>query len=299
MQKLGLTTVILFTTAAVLAQNGGRVSKAQSELVEAERNFARYSVENGQREAWLAFFADDGIMFQPGPVNAKEVMSKRPATAKPPPVTLNWQPIYGDISRAGDLGYNLGPWKITDQTEQKRPDLYGYFFSVWRQQTSGEWKVVLDLGIRVTAATADHSFQGSFTPAERPKARLFKSGDKLPETMSLTELDVAAAKSVDAYLARIHPEARVLRAGSPPSAGPSAVREFTSGKEVTLVFTPAHGGQSSSDDLGYTFGSYEIREGGRSKEQGYYAHMWKRDESGKWRIVLANLSANPPKAAQQ
>jgi len=44
---------------------------------------------------------------------------------------------------------------------------------------------------------------------------------------------------------------------------------------------------SSSADLGYCYGSYELREGGGAKtEKGYYARVWKRDARGNWRIVF-------------
>jgi ketosteroid isomerase-like protein len=44
----------------------------------------------------------------------------------------------------------------------------------------------------------------------------------------------------------------------------------------------------------YTYGSYELRAGGVAKEKGYYAHMWKRDARGRWKIVVTNF--HPEKA---
>ena len=38
-------------------------------IVEAERAFARAAATKGTRDAFLEFLADDGIIFQPGPVN--------------------------------------------------------------------------------------------------------------------------------------------------------------------------------------------------------------------------------------
>lgn len=52
---------------------------------------------------------------------------------------------------------------------------------------------------------------------------------------------------------------------------------------MTLLLT------ASASDLNYTYGSYELQEGGQTKEKGYYAHIWKRDESGRWRIVVTNI----------
>src|SRR5437763_2439854 len=107
---------------------------ALAALVEAERAFARLSVEKGVREAFLTYFADDGINFQPHPTNTKESFRKRPAPTTPPPVTLDWYPVYADASHAGDLGYTTGPYTFTDHSQQSRPTQYGYYFSAWQTQ---------------------------------------------------------------------------------------------------------------------------------------------------------------------
>jgi ketosteroid isomerase-like protein len=56
-----------------------------------------------------------------------------------------------------------------------------------------------------------------------------------------------------------------------------------------LTLAPIGGGVADSRDMAYTYGSYEIQEGGRTREKGYYAHMWKRDEAGRWKVVVTNF----------
>ena len=130
----------LFILLLALTQG---VSPALASLVEAERAFARTCVERGVRDSFLAFFADDGIGFQPNLHNAREFLLKQPAPATRPPVTLNWAPIYGDIASTGDLGYTTGPFLLTDNSAEKRPGRNGMYFSIWQKQTDGNWKVVL------------------------------------------------------------------------------------------------------------------------------------------------------------
>lgn len=131
------------------------IPPALASLVETERAFARMSLEKGQREAFLAFFADDGIVFNPHPVAYKQDAAKRPAPASRPPPTLAWEPIFGDVSAAGDLGYTTGPYRLTDHNATARPPSHGYFFSIWRKQPDGSWKVVVDLGTETPSQEAD------------------------------------------------------------------------------------------------------------------------------------------------
>src|ERR671939_846865 len=109
MMKRSLIALLL----ALIVLPAGRAQEnslppALASLVEAERAFARLSVAQGVRAAFMTYFAEDGINFQPHPTNTKEAYRQRPAPAQPPPVTLDWYPVYADVARAGDLGYTTG-----------------------------------------------------------------------------------------------------------------------------------------------------------------------------------------------
>jgi hypothetical protein len=71
---------LLSLTVVGLSQNE-KTSPALASLVEAERAFARTSVERGVRESFLAFFAKDGISFQPAPFKTRAAILSRPTPA--------------------------------------------------------------------------------------------------------------------------------------------------------------------------------------------------------------------------
>ncbi len=81
-----------------------------------------------------------------------------------------WAPVYGDISRAGDLGWDTGP--LVFQGKNGAPDRHGMFFSIWKRQADGQFKVVLDVGSDTPAAVVplDEPAQTSYR-ALRPCAR--------------------------------------------------------------------------------------------------------------------------------
>ncbi len=279
------------------------LSPALSSLVAAERAFARTSVEKGIRESFLEFFADDGINFQPHPTKTREAFLKRPAPASKPRVELNWQPAYADVSRAGDLGYTTGPYTLTDHSPDPGPKRYGIYFSIWKKQIDGSWKVVVDAGI----TTPDHSSHDfMFRPASSSAYKnALKKISQEALRGSLVSLDrdfllAASSRGVDlAYLDYLDVNSRLHRNGSFPIVGRDAIRSFLRSQAIELKWEPIGSDVSKSDDLGYTYGSYEMKHTAMNEvippEKGYYVRVWKRGAKGAWKLVLDTLSPIPEK----
>jgi ketosteroid isomerase-like protein len=55
---------------------------------------------------------------------------------------IMWQPINGDVSRAGDLGYTHGTYEIADDT--KNVTERGSYVRIWQKQ-GGMWRIVMDV----------------------------------------------------------------------------------------------------------------------------------------------------------
>ncbi|HEV7844168.1 MAG TPA: nuclear transport factor 2 family protein, partial [Pyrinomonadaceae bacterium] len=151
-----LLLVALSISALAFQQKSVRSSDLDS-LVNTERAFARRAAEEGTRDAFLAFLADDGIVFAPGPTNGKKSWEARPSR----PGLLSWGPIYADISVAGDMGYDTGPWEFRPKGAEDKPVAFGNFMTIWKKQPDGTFKFMLDLGISnpqpVTAQTLSFS----------------------------------------------------------------------------------------------------------------------------------------------
>lgn len=260
---------------------------ALTSLVEAERSFARTSVEKGVRDSFLEFFADDGINFQPGPTNTKEFFRSRPAPTGKPVVVLDWRPVYADIAEAGDLGYTTGPYILTDNGPDKRPPQYGYFFSIWQRQADGNWKVALDAGIRVPET---HSLEKvDFQPAPQIKRDKPLTGDAEGEGKRLIELDQEFSResstkgAAGTALKYYSDDARLHRDGVAPAIGTEPILELLGEIKGGIALQPQKALVSRSLDFGYTYGSYEVKEGG---EKGYYVRVWRKDIEGQWEIAF-------------
>jgi len=257
------------------------------DLVAAERAFAAETVKVGFREGFIKYFADDGIGFGPHPERTKEVLQKRPAETGPRTLIFNWQPMFGDISQAGDLGYTTGPVLFTDLGPNSKPPRHGIYFSVWQKQADGTWKVAIDMGVDTPEAVAP--IDTGFTAAN-----VFQIGQK----GKLSELSEQKLRTLDESLTRYISEHGMAKA----YANLFERRQFrihrksrmpmTNEDRIMAVMISADsfeflGGKiSKSNDFAFTYGKYFSATGGSEAETGYYVHVWRRDESGVFKMVV-------------
>ena len=88
---LRVLAALLATAVLLPAETPAEALRA---MVEAEGRFFQTGQEKGTRAAFLEFLADDGVVLRPGPVNGKEVWSKRTETG----LDLVWEPTFAAIS---------------------------------------------------------------------------------------------------------------------------------------------------------------------------------------------------------
>ena len=280
----GWLTVGLGLGAA--ARAAGPPSKAAVEIAEQERAFARTCVEKGMRAAFSGYFAPDAIDFEPQPAPAAASVGRNPDASAP--FTLDWEPVVADASLAGDLGWDTGPYVIADRSDGKKPPRYGWFFSVWRRQSDGRWKVALDVGTKVPSPSGPlrPAVLAAFpsTPARPSSLRSAPEADRAA-LLARDRASSEAKAAEDLWL----PEARLHRDGEMPAAGIDRIAE-RAGKRGAFRTSPSGGGVARSGDLGYTYGSYADGSG----EKGYYARVWKMTGGGGWKIAVQVERPLPP-----
>ena len=130
----------LLIAAAVAALPA--VAGDYEDLVAAERAFAADASARGTRAAFLAYLAEDGLVFEPGPTSGQRVWQAR----KDNKARLEWAPELAEIAASGELGYTSGPWRYTPEGADK-PAAFGHYFTIWRKGADGQWKVLIDHGV--------------------------------------------------------------------------------------------------------------------------------------------------------
>ncbi|MBI4877875.1 MAG: hypothetical protein HY822_24860 [Acidobacteria bacterium] len=226
-------------------------------LIEAERAFARASVENGIMVAFLEHLAEKAIVFRPQPVDGRKFYAEK----GPSDNVLSWGPAFAEIAASGDFGYTGGPWELRLKPGEE-PKTFGHYLSVWKKQADGKWRAVADAGVShpqrvpVPARVALPPHRGQSRENAISAELLYFDNDYSPEHLA--------------------DDVRVYREGAPPAQGKAVivneprVQSKTGGTDI-----------SASGDLGYTYGIAEAAGGKVSS----YLRIWRR-MSGKWRVVV-------------
>lgn len=252
-------------------------------LIDTEKSFAAASDARGMKRAFLEFLADDAVMFAPNVVNGKEYFRARPDDA---PATLSWYPIFADVSSNGALGYTTGRGEYRAKGAADEQVFYSDFATVWRRESNGNYRAVLDIGVsHGKPAAADR------TVSSPPDAERFSGTAKTPAAQFVNRFyDAATISGLEkAYKKFAAEDARFLREGKFPVLGRADApiepkkTKITFGKRMTL---------QSADDLAYSVTTYEIKDAaGKTTEKGNSVQIWKLKRDGEWRIVLDVLAS--------
>lgn len=272
---------------------------ALDSLVAAEKAFARMAAEKGARDAFLAYLADDGLMFQPDPVNGKEVWKARP----PSPALLSWYPVHSEVSLAGDLGFNTGPYDYRPKAEEK-PVVFGHFATIWARQADGSWKAALDLGTATPEPPSPVAPSIALTGPAKVEVTALPKIDMGPSLTALLDADRAFAAATQekgaaaAYEPLLTDDVRLLRASRQPVLGKEAARALLAENPMPTTWEPLGGGLARSGDLGYTYGFVKRHEDGPESpwiNTSNYLRVWRKDKDGPWKLALEIFSPRPNK----
>jgi ketosteroid isomerase-like protein len=148
MKSVWLAVLSAFLLAACAAPSA--VSDAQvlqQQVSAAETAFAK-SMADRDLNAFASFIAEDAVFLNGGkPLRGKAAIVefwKRFFTAKEAP--FSWKPELVQVLPTGGLAHSSGP--VSAGGKQ-----FANFYSTWRREADGSWKVVLDNGYDVCDCT--------------------------------------------------------------------------------------------------------------------------------------------------
>lgn len=123
---------------------------ASSELLEADRAFARDTADRGI-DGWLDSFTDDGAVLPSGEPIARGKAAVRAVMApllSDATTKLRWAPDQASVSASGDLGYTEGHTTVSKVGPSGREVVVAKlkYLTVWKRQPDGHWKVAVEVG---------------------------------------------------------------------------------------------------------------------------------------------------------
>lgn len=136
---------ILITIIMTSCSSSDNVSKKNSlkEIMKEDIAFSDYASRNGFFNAFMKFAADDIVKLGEGhfPIIGKAAL-ERSFEGRPGTKNLTWYPVAGEMAESGDIGFTWGNWKL----QKGDSTFYGNYYTFWRKEKDGKWKVTLDGG---------------------------------------------------------------------------------------------------------------------------------------------------------
>lgn len=272
-----LTALTISLSSATMAQKTDGTTRS---LVNAELEFSAALAKDGASKAFIAYAADNALIFRPNPVNAKTFYAK-PDNDK----NLSWKPVFAKMSKSGDWGFTTGPYVYSNGTEKA----YGEYLSIW-QANNGKWKLAMDLGIThnkpLKAVTQEFPEpKGNY----RPKLYGEKEFALGREIISNTETTLnATLKSYGpaALSGFLNDDARLLFPGNEPIIGKTNILAFNNTMMSQLNLKTTAADRTLSGDLAYTYGIATLDYKADLRESFNYVFIWERQPDNNWNIIL-------------
>jgi ketosteroid isomerase-like protein len=118
-----------------------------NKLLQVEADFSARAAAEGVLAAYTAFadneirFYRDGLLPEAGIEAFRQAASKNPGQS-------TWEPVDGDVSRWGTLGFIFGTAETRSSVAVDTAASSSYL-RIWRKTPDGEWKIALDLTVPI------------------------------------------------------------------------------------------------------------------------------------------------------
>ena len=111
-------------------------------LLKADNDFALLSSKKGLKEAYLENIDSNGVLLRPNqlPIAGADAVDFI-IGLKDTGYTMMWKPSNAMVAESGEMGFTYGVYEIKSSVMDTL--LYGTYVSIWKKQSDGKWKFVL------------------------------------------------------------------------------------------------------------------------------------------------------------
>ena len=140
--------LILITTLAACNSSGKADTLGEKEILKkTDIDFSSLSAQKGMKLAFLEYIDSTGVLLRPGnyPIvgdSARHFLQRDQDSS----YTLTWEPLAAELSSSGDMGYTYGIYTVQLKNMPVNNADKGTYVTIWKKQTGGNWKFVLDTG---------------------------------------------------------------------------------------------------------------------------------------------------------
>jgi hypothetical protein len=270
----------MFLLLAIACADICQAQTNTEDVLTVEKRFAAYSVEKNTKAAFLQFLDSTGVVFEKGKVlNGIETWTKKNVN----PGVLNWHPLYGVAAKSGDIGFTTGPWTFQPKTIHDSIVARGQYATIWKKNSKGEWKFIVDMGISNTPPFNDSAYQFGEAPVSFVKGTWNNLLNKEQQFIQRTK-NADHTERLKWYTLALSRNAFFLnRNNQLPAVKSEEVARTLITMPATIDYTIEGSGISEAGDLGYIYGTTNYN--GKTDN---YLRIWRR-EGIAWKLVLEVL----------
>jgi ketosteroid isomerase-like protein len=129
------------------AISAGEIAAAEAAIRKSDAEWAA-AAKTASVDAWMAFYAADAVVMAPNVQIASDhelVRQTVTSLLALPHLLIAWHPIKVEVAASGDLAYLIGAYELRyDDAHGARVSDRGKLLEIWRKQSAGGWKCVVD-----------------------------------------------------------------------------------------------------------------------------------------------------------
>jgi len=146
--KTFLSAFFLLLLLGACTESGVDHETEGAALMQQSRDWSALAA-SGDMESVMEFWADDALMLPPdGPLlDGKQAIREYvEGAANIPGFGISWEPERVQLSQSGDMAYLIEK-NVTefDDAEGNKVTVYGKVVTIWRKDSDGNWKNVVDM----------------------------------------------------------------------------------------------------------------------------------------------------------
>jgi ketosteroid isomerase-like protein len=199
-----------------------------------------------------------------------------------------------DISASRDFGISTGPWEAQEYRPNTAPVATGYYLTVWKKQSDGAWKAILDGGSATPVPVENkHIFLypagADKKVSDPPVIEIESSCKELSEREKQILTEWRKNPGSSAYTSFLEKNIRLQINGHLPTTNADTIRTRIDQLDKKMIWNSAGSGAASSGDIGYTYGLLEIP-GNPDVIKGHYVRIWKKHPGADWKIIMEMMN---------
>lgn len=136
-------SLLFLICCSCIQQNTNSKTQSLQQIIEADKDASKLASQMGFNNALLSVADSSFVKLGNGQLPIIGKIAFANSFDKNNDIkTITWYPVKAEVAKSDDLGYSWGNWQFKTQDTT----YYGNYVTIWKKQSDGRWKMLLDGG---------------------------------------------------------------------------------------------------------------------------------------------------------